>query len=107
MAERRVHERADVGVTDRFSMTVDWLGRRSLDSPRVRLRGFNAVGPDRTAVFDDIEIYREAFWASSAAVGFKANVHGRLLIDVNLRFTLGTNGLTDKVTPLVGIEYSF
>ena len=98
---------ADVGVTDRFSMTVDLLGRRAMDSPRVRVYDFNAVGPDRTAVFDDIEIYRASFWASSAAVGFKANVRGSLLIDVNLRFTLGTNGLTDKVTPLIGIEYSF
>jgi hypothetical protein len=98
---------ADVGVTDRFSMTIDWLGRRAMDSPRVQLRDFNAVGPNRTAVFDDIEIYRESFWASSGAVGFKTNVRGSLLIDVNLRFTLGTNGLSDKVTPLVGIEYSF
>jgi hypothetical protein len=98
---------ADVGVTDRFSMTVDWLGRRAMNSPRVQIHEFQAVGPDRSAVFDDIELYRESFWASSAAVGFKANVKGSLLIDVNLRFTLGTNGLTDKVTPLVGIEYSF
>lgn len=98
---------ADVGVSERFSMTVDWLGRRSMASPRVRLRDFDAVGPNRRAVFDDIEIFRESFWASSAAVGFKANVSGSLLIDVNLRFTVGTNGLTDRVTPLVGIEYSF
>lgn len=98
---------ADLGVTDRFSMTIDWLGRRSMDSPRVRVRDFNAVGPNRSAVFQDIEIFRESFWASSAAVGFKANVVGSLLVDVNLRFTAGSNGLTDRVTPLVGIEYSF
>jgi hypothetical protein len=98
---------ADLGVTDRFSMTIDWLGRRSMDSPRVRVIDFNAVGPDRSAVFQDIEIFRDSFWASSAAVGFKANVVGSLLIDVNLRFTAGSNGLTDRVTPLIGIEYSF
>ena len=34
-------------------------------------------------------------------------VVGSLLVDVNLRFTAGSNGLTDRVTPLVGIEYSF
>jgi hypothetical protein len=98
---------ADIGVTDRFSMTIDWLGRQALDSPRVQLTEFNAVGPNRSAVFDDIQIYRDSLWASSAAVGFKTNVRGSLLIDFNLRFTLGTNGLSDKVTPLVGIEYSF
>ena len=98
---------ADVGVTDRFSMTIDWLGRRSFDSPRVRLRPFVAQGPNATGTFEDIEIFREAFWASSAAIGFKANMRGNLLVDFNLRFTAGTNGLTDRVTPLVGIEYGF
>ena len=40
-------------------------------------------------------------------MGFKANVGGRVLIDFNLRFTIGTNGLTDRVTPLIGMEYGF
>jgi len=34
-------------------------------------------------------------------------VAARLLIDFNLRFTIGTNGLTDRVTPLIGMEYGF
>jgi hypothetical protein len=96
-----------MGVTDRFSMTVDWLGRWSKDSPRVRVTPFVAVGPDASGTFDDIEIFRESFWTSSAAVGFKANLKGSFLVDFNLRFTIGSNGLTDRVTPLVGIEYAF
>lgn len=98
---------ADVGVTDKFSLTADWLGRRAINSPRVRVETFTATGTTGTATFDDIAIFRESFWASSAAVGFKANLSGRLLVDFNLRFTLGTNGLTDRVTPLIGIEYGF
>ena len=98
---------ADVGVTDRFSMTVDWLGRWSMDSPRVRVQPFVAVGPNATGTFEDIEIFRESFWISSAALGFKANLKGSLLVDFNLRFTVGSNGLTDRVTPLIGIEYAF
>ena len=40
-------------------------------------------------------------------MGLKANLFGRLLIDVNVLFKLDEHGLRDKVTPLIGIEYSF
>jgi hypothetical protein len=98
---------ADIGVNEKFSLTTDWLGRRATDSPRVHLQTFTASGPAATVTLDDIAIDRESFWSSSAAVGFKANLSGRLLLDFNLRFTVGTNGLTDRVTPLVGFEYGF
>jgi hypothetical protein len=98
---------ADVGVTEKFSLTADWLGRWAIDSPRVRQESFTAAGPAGMVTLDDIAIDSESFWASSAAVGFKANLYGRLLVDFNLRFTVGTNGLTDRVTPLIGFEYGF
>jgi hypothetical protein len=98
---------ADVGVTEKFSVTADWLGRWAIDSPRVRQQSFTAAGPAGMVTLDDIAIDSESFWASSAAIGFKANLHGRLLVDFNLRFTVGTNGLTDRVTPLIGFEYGF
>lgn len=97
----------DVGVSDKFSLTADWLSRRAINSPRVRLDSFYASGPAGSATFDDIAFYRESFWASSASFGFKANMKARLLVDFNLRFTVGTNGLTDRVTPLIGLEYTF
>ena len=97
----------DVGVTEKFSMTLDWLGRRVIDSPRVRIRPFTATGPFGRETFDDIFFERESFWSSSGAVGFKANLRGRLLVDFNLRFNVGNAGLTDRVTPLIGLEYGF
>ena len=98
---------ADVGVTEKFSLTADFLGRWAIDSPRVTRRQFTASGPASEITIDDIAIESESFWASSAAVGFKANLHGRLLVDFNLRFTIGSNGLSDRVTPLIGFEYGF
>jgi hypothetical protein len=97
----------DVGVSDKFSLTVDWLGRRVINSPRVFRQAFHASGPAGSATFDDIAFDRESFWASNASLGFKANVGGRVLVDFNMRFAVGTNGLTDRVTPLVGLEYTF
>ncbi len=43
----------------------------------------------------------------NGALGFKVNLFGRLLLDTNVLFALDDNGVRDKVTPLVGIEYSF
>ena len=43
----------------------------------------------------------------SGSLGFKANLFGRLLLDVNLLFKLDEHGLRDKVTSLIGVEYSF
>jgi hypothetical protein len=40
-------------------------------------------------------------------VGFKLNLVQRLLVDVNVLFKLNDNGLRDKVTPLLGLEYTF
>jgi len=40
-------------------------------------------------------------------VGVKVNLLDRLLLDANLLFALDDHGVRDKVTPLVGFEYSF
>ncbi len=98
---------ADLGVTDKFSVVVDWLSREVIDSPRVRLDTLHLTGPYGSEDVPDIVFDRGSFWTSGAAVGFKSNVAGRLLVDFNLRFTVGENGLTDRVTPLLGIEYTF
>ncbi|HEX7086739.1 MAG TPA: hypothetical protein VF198_10270 [Vicinamibacterales bacterium] len=97
----------DIGVNDRFSMTVDVLGRRLIDSPRVFFEPRTFVGPVGTATFEDLVFGRGSFWSTSVSVGFKANPVGRMLIDFNLRFSTDDNGLTDRVTPLLGIEYGF
>lgn len=98
---------ADFGVSEKVSLTADWLGRRVIDSPRVRRTSFTATSGARSGSFDDIVFERESFSASAAALGVKMNVAGQLLVDFNLRFTIDDNGLTDRVTPLLGLEYSF
>jgi hypothetical protein len=96
---------ADFGVSERFSLTGDWLGRYAIDSPRVSVHSFTPSGSP--VGYDDIVFGTSSYWASSAAMGCKANVGGRVLIDFNLRFNVSSNGLTDRVTPLIGVEYGF
>ena len=40
-------------------------------------------------------------------MGIKANLVGRLLINANVRFSMNHAGLTDKLTPLIGMEWAF
>jgi hypothetical protein len=97
----------DLSVNNNFSLVVDILGQRVLDSPRLQTTTFTATGAAGTETLPDIHFETMSYWASSAAVGFKANVATRVLLDFNLRFRISENGLVDRVAPLMGVEWSF
>jgi hypothetical protein len=96
---------ADVSVNPRLTVAFDVIGRYFIDAERLRSEDFHAL--DGRSVFPNIVFARDSFNALSGAMGLKANVVGRLLLDVNLLFKLDEHGLRDKVTPLIGLEYSF
>lgn len=96
---------ADVSVNSRLTLALDLLGRYTLDANRLVEREFQAL--DGRSVFPNVVFERESFNALSGSLGLKANLAGRLLVDVNLLFKLDEHGVRDKVTPLVGIEYAF
>jgi hypothetical protein len=98
---------ADIGVNPRFSLAADLLGQRVIDSPRIVVSSFEAVGPNRAVSLPDILFVRESFSVTSGSLGFKTNVAGTLLVNFNLRFKIGDNGLGDRITPLLGLEYGF
>jgi hypothetical protein len=97
----------DLSVNEHFSLVVDLLGQRVLDSPRLLTGTFTATGNAGTETLPDIHFVQTSYWASSAAVGFKANIATRVLLDFNLRFRISENGLVDRVAPLIGVEWSF
>jgi hypothetical protein len=96
---------ADVSVSARVTVAFDVIGRYLIDAERLRAEEFAAL--DQRSVFPNIVFRRESFNTMSGAIGLKANVLGRLLVDVNLLFKLDEKGLRDNVTPLIGLEYSF
>ena len=98
---------SDMTVTDRFSIVVDLAGQRVLDSPRLVTRERTAAGPAGSVTLPDIGFVTDSFWVSSGAVGFKANMAPKLLINFNLRFAIGDNGLADRVASLLGFEWAF
>jgi hypothetical protein len=96
---------ADVSINPRMTIAFDVLGRYLVDAERLRHEQFRAL--DGRSVFPTIAFGRESFNVLSGAIGIKGNVVGQLLLDFNLMFKLNERGLRDKVTPLLGLEYSF
>jgi hypothetical protein len=96
---------ADVAVNSRLTVVFDVLGRYLIDAERLVQQDFHAL--DGRSVFPNIVFTKDSFNSLRGAIGFKTGLADRLLVDVNLLFALDNNGLADKVTPLVGIEYAF
>jgi hypothetical protein len=97
----------DLAINPRFSLVFDLLGQRVLNSPRLSVYLLNATGAAGSASLPDIRFSTDSYWVTDAALGFKTNVASRLLVNFNMRFNVGENGLADRVAPLLGIEWSF
>lgn len=97
----------DIVLADRLSVIFDVLGERVIDSPRLRSRTSTRTGAAGTVTLPDITFVTESYWTSAAAFGLKANVAQRLLVAFNLRFAIADGGLTDRVAPLLGVEWTF
>jgi hypothetical protein len=97
----------DVSVNQRLSIVFDILGARVFDSPR--LSTFQSVidGPFGSVSLGDLRFDNASYWSTSGAFGVKANVAPQLLLNLNLRFALDNSGLTDRLAPLVGLEWAF
>jgi hypothetical protein len=96
---------ADVAVNRHFTLAFDLLGRYIISAERLRREDFHAL--DGTSVFPNVTFSPDSFQMLNGAMGAKVNVFGRLLVDANLLFSLDSHGVRDKVTPLIGFEYSF
>ena len=96
---------ADVSVSTRITVAFEVLGRYMIDAERLHPAQFAAL--DGRSVFPTVGFSRTSFNVLNGAIGFKAGIAERLLLDVNLLFNLNERGLRDRVTPLVGFEYAF
>jgi hypothetical protein len=96
---------ADVVAGGRVTLAFDILGRYIRDAERIQVQEFQAL--DGVSVFPDIVFTRQSFNELNGSTGAKINLFNRVLLDVNLLFALDDHGVRDKVTPLIGLEYSF
>jgi hypothetical protein len=98
---------ADFGMSDRLTLAFDVLTNRVISSPRLQVHQFQVQGPLGSAVFDDIGFTEDSYFTTSGSVGLKLNVAAGLLVNFNVRFNATSGGLTDRLVPLLGIEYGF
>lgn len=98
---------SDVSVNARLSLVADVIGQRVISSPRLSTFDFLATGPAGSVQLRDLRFQTASYWATTGAVGLKANVAPRLLINFNMRFAIGNSGLTDRLAPLIGAEWAF
>ena len=71
-------------------------------SGRLRLGGAKLPAPMRCNRF-----ISESYWSAAGSFGMKGNVASRMLVTFNLRFAVTEGGLTDRLSPLLGVEWSF
>ena len=93
----------DVGVNDRVSLAIDFLGQHVFDTPLLATGTFVANSAGRT--FDDIAFRTGSIDAVAGSAGMKVNVAPHILVNFNLRFHVAGGGLQDRVTPLIGLEF--
>jgi Putative MetA-pathway of phenol degradation len=97
---------ADVGLARWLSLAIDLLGQRVIDAPRLLPETFTALVGGGT--WPNIRFEQaSSFNVNNGAVGLKVNPGGNLLLNFNVLLKLDNGGLRDKVTPLVGIAYTF
>jgi hypothetical protein len=97
----------DAGINERLSVAFDFLTERVLDSPQLEIAQFTASGSLGTATFENIMFTTRSYLIRNGAAGLKFAFRDGLLANFNVRFSASNDGLADRVTPLVGIEYGF
>lgn len=95
---------ADIGLTRKFTVSGDLIGLRRPNAQRVVSNPFMAANGQR---YDNIAFRRAGLVQNSAALGFKINGVGNLLLAFNVLFRLDDAGLKGRIVPLISASYMF
>jgi len=100
---------ADWGITKRFTLALDALAQRVIDSQRasiqqnVQVTLGNSVFTLPRALHSGSGSYNR----TDASAGFKLKPFGKLLLTANLLVKLDRGGLRERLAPLFGASYTF
>jgi hypothetical protein len=94
------------------TLSADLIGRSLLDAGRLGLvdnvwQYRNAAGQNLQTTLREWEGQDGALNLMSMAVGGKFNVGGNALVSANLLIALNNAGVTARVTPVIGMDFSF
>ncbi|MGE5245688.1 MAG: hypothetical protein ACM3SQ_15810, partial [Betaproteobacteria bacterium] len=96
----------------RVTFVGDFLGRSLRDAGRLRLTDTvwnyaNEAGVPGSTTLHEFAPVSGALNLLSAALGAKVNVAGNLLISGNVLIALNSQGVTARLVPVFGVDYSF
>lgn len=94
----------DLGVTPKFTLAMDYLGIQQIQGKKVERTQFTAFNGRQ---FDQSIVRNARVNQHALATGFKVNPIRELLVSFNLLFALNDAGLRDRVSPLIGVAYTF
>lgn len=103
----------DAALHKRVTLTADFIGRRLRDTGRLAQRDKVFQYSLRTSpqVFQTTRVTPVAERGDVdlmlGAAALKINPVGRLLVSLSVLFSVGKNGLQDKIAPVIGFDYSF
>ena len=92
---------ADFRLVPSVTVAVDLLGQRVYDAYRVRQE-------QHTSGFSTLAfVPNSSFGIHNGSIGAKFNIADRLLFTANALISMDNGGLRQRVTPLIGLAYSF
>jgi hypothetical protein len=99
-------------VAPAVTLNADFLGRTLIDAGRLGLSDIRHAFTTQAGVPGSLTtseyVARDgALNLSSLAVGGKFNVAGNLLINANVLIALSDSGVTARITPVFGFDYTF
>ena len=102
----------DTSITERLTFSADMLGRTLRDVGRLVpvLRQFPFTRQDGTFGFSAFEEFTRRpgdMTLAVGAAGVRFNPRGNLLISAQVLMPITKAGLRDRVTPVIGLDYSF
>jgi hypothetical protein len=102
----------DAAVTSRATVSVDVTGRTLRDLGRLvpvarQFPFVTSAGVFGTAAFEEFARRPGDLNLVVGAAGVRFNPRGNFLISAQLLVPISKSGLRDKVTPVIGIDYSF
>ena len=96
---------ADISANPHLTIAFDVLGRYTINAERLQQEEFHAL--DGRSTFPNIGFAVDSYNALSGSMGMKAMLADKLLLTGNILFSLDDHGVRDRVTPMLGLEYSF
>ena len=103
----------EVLASPRATVVADLVGRTFFDSLRLNDKSVthtfrqSDTGPLESTVLNTVAISTGNLNSVLGAIGVKVNPGGSFLISAHVLFPLTESGLRSKVTPVVGLDYTF